>query len=50
MLDCNTCASEPPYLPTYYCSPAHQAADFKEHNKLHEENRRKFRYGGHPAL
>lgn len=48
-VDCNTCANEPPYLPTYYCSTAHQVADFKAHLRHHESNRASHKYTGHPV-
>jgi hypothetical protein len=38
-LSCGMCDGEPPYIPTYYCTPAHQQADFTEHRKYHESVR-----------
>jgi hypothetical protein len=47
-VDCNTCANEPPYVPTYYCSTQHQVADFKAHMQMHQKNRASHKYVGHP--
>jgi MYND finger len=48
LLDCQQCANEPPYVRTYYCSPQHQASDFKTHQRIHEANRTRHNYTGHP--